>query len=61
LIPLDKTKKERRASVEIDGAVHATTVAKLTADVRAVIAAAYRDGRTELFAIPLKVKGGGAR
>jgi hypothetical protein len=58
LIPLDKSKKEKRASVEIDGAVHATTVAKLAADLRAVIAAAYRDGRTEIFAVPLKSKGG---
>jgi len=54
LIPLDKTKKEKRVSVEIDGAVYATTIAKLSADTRAVIAAAYRDGRTELFAVPLK-------
>ncbi len=53
LLPFDRSKKERR-SVELDGAIHATTVAKMSAELRAVIAAAYRDGKTEIFALPLK-------
>lgn len=61
LVPLDRSKKERRASVEIDGAVSATAVARLGAEQRAVIAAAYRDGRTELYAVPLRNKGSSPR
>lgn len=57
LVPLDRARKERRGSVELEGAVSATAVARIGADHRAVIAAAYRDGRTELYAIALRNKG----